>query len=814
MSQESPLPLAGIKVIELADGLGEMCGRMLADFGADVVKVEPPGGAKSRKMAPLTRDGKNSCYFLYRNFNKRGVVLDLTQKEDAAELKKLLAGADILLESFKPGTLADMGLDPKELIQEFPHLIVTSITPFGQTGPYSQYEATEQVLFALSGWLSTCGIPEKPPITAPGYMSYDLAGIMGCFGTLLALRKRIRTGLGQHLDVSALEAANQCATWGLPNTSAILYSGSEAPRIRSGSNPMYTTFKANDGYVRLVILSPRQWQAMWQWLGQPEEFKDPSWEQAFERIINADVLNPYFARLIDPQKMEACAAEAQERGVVITPMLKPSDILGNEHFASRNSFREEEVVPGVVGKIMDGWLEVSDRSDNDGSKSRERLGFRFRAPQLGEHTDEVMAEEVQSISLEQNPDDLAALAGLRVMDFGHGGVGVEGSKLLGEYGADVIKIETRTYPDFIRIVLGKEMSPSFASSSKSKRSLGVNAKNPEGLKILQKLAQTSDIAIENNSTGTMDSMELGYNYLTDLNPDIVLASSQMMGSHGAYGKWIGYGPTIATVGGIDWLWGYDDGDPPPGTPHIHPDHMAGRVAAIAGLLGIIARERHGHAFHAEIAQVENLMCTLGDFFLAESIDPGSVRPQANDAGGEYSHKDGVWGPFECAGSEEWCVINSRGDTDWDGMLKAMGNPEWAAHKDFASRESRTANREKLRNHIKKWTKELTPRQVMEKCQAEGVPAGAMLFSQDILEDPHYLARNYIRVHDQQDVDTQLAFEGPCISGTNLPDVYFRQAPRLGEHTREICEQDLGLTPKEVDELIELKVLELPNNPDS
>ncbi len=851
-NEATELPLSGIRVVELADGLGEMCGRMLADFGAEVIKVEPPEGASSRKMPPIVgKDEKDesaiSCYFEFRNFNKKSVVLDLKSADgknaddknttDIAKLKNLLASTDILIESFQPGQLKKLGLDPEDLQKEFPHLIITSVTPFGQTGPYSQYLATSDTLFSIGGWLAQSGIPDKPPITSPGYMAYDVAGIIGCFASLLAIIKRQRTGCGQHIDVSAAESLSQCGTWGLVNSSATIGAGMPPVRMRTGTSPLYALFPTADGMVRLVILNSKQWAAMYEWLGKPEEFSDPSWGETFQRIVNADVLNPYFTRLFADMKMEECAKEAQKRGIVVTPLLKPSDIIKNEHFVSRNTFVETEVggsassatkkagklahktgkLAPKIGKLARGWMEINSK----------QVGFRSPAPALGQHQDSV-DEKREPVKFDLQPDDEPALDGLRVMDFGHGGVGVEGSKLLAEYGADVIKLETRTYFDFMRVVQMTEMTPSFASSSRSKRSLGVNPKDPQGQKIIHELAKISDLVIENNSTGTMKTLNVDYEALAKINPKITMASSQMMGSHGAYGDWIGYGPTISTVGGIDWLWGFDDGDPPPGTSHVHPDHMAGRICAIACLLGIINREKTGKGFHAEMAQVENLISTLGDIYLKESLEPNSISPQGNNFGGDFAGRDAAWGPFKCALDNEndtkpkntkhvpedapleenWCVICVQNDEQWQDLVELMGSPDWAKEEIFSTRESRIANQQKVIDGVTEWTKNLTSYEVMEKCQSANIPAGAMLFYDELITDSHYVARGFPLEKEQQGLGGKIFFEGASFKASNLPEPYFCQAPGLGEHTQEICKELLQMDESEIAKLIEAESLEV------
>ena len=792
----SELPLSDLRVIDMADVKGELAGRVLADFGADVIRVEPPGGAASRRMPPFAPDSDTSLYFAFRNFNKRGITVDVTTAEGQAQLRELLSSADVWIESSKPGTLAQQGLDPREVSAEFEHLLVLSLTDFGQEGPYAQFEATDEVIQAMSGHLAASGIPEKPPLLIPGALAYDTAGVVGALAVLIGLVAKQRTGRGQHLDFSVLEAAIQLNTWQLANMQPTLDAGMDPPVVRSGTTVVYPLFETADGYITMVILSPRQWFAMWEWMGRPEAFADEMWSQTITRIMNGDVLNPVIAEHFAPMMMEEAAAEAQRRGVVVTPMLKPSDILVNEHYVSRSTFVPMEVAPGVKASTASGFLEIN----------RQRQGFRTGPPAVGEHNTEVAAEAASTELRGPAPaaSELAQpLAGLRVLDFGHGGVGVEGGRMLAEYGADVIKIETRTYPDFMRLVIGTEMTASFASSSRTKRSFGVNSKIPEGLAVLKELVKTADIVIENNSTGTMDSMGVGYETLKEINPGVCMASSQLMGSTGAYADWIGYGPTIQTVGGIKYLWNFTDGDPPPGSNAIHPDHLAGRLCALGALAGFLSRERRGEGAHAEISQAEALVNTLGDLFMAESLSPGSVQPGGND-----SEQGAPWGVFQCDGDQQWSVVCVRNDADWAALKQAMGNPAWADHPAYGSAEGRMGAREAVNAGVAEWTASLSPREVQEACQAVGVPGSAMLTALDHMTDPQLSERGF-PVEVFQPGAGNLVLEGPCFYGSEMPTPPVHAAPLLGEHTRQICIDELGMDPAEVDRLVEMGALEIP-----
>ena len=187
-------PLQGLKVVDLADEKGELCGRLLADLGADVVRVEPPEGARSRRIPPF--HAGESLYFAYRNFNKRGVSLDLATERERFE--RLLAGADVLIESEAPGRLGELGLDPGDLVRRYPHLIVTSITDFGQTGPYRDWLGTDMVLEAMGGVMWKAGTADKPPLSPPCAIAYDTAGVTATFATLAALLQRSRQTSVRH----------------------------------------------------------------------------------------------------------------------------------------------------------------------------------------------------------------------------------------------------------------------------------------------------------------------------------------------------------------------------------------------------------------------------------------------------------------------------------------------------------------------------------------------------------------------------------------------------------------------------------------
>jgi len=783
-------PLKGLRVLDLSDEKGELCGRILGDLGADVLKIESSNGAVSRSLGPFSPDG-TSLYYAYRNMNKRSASISFDTPEGAGDLFALIKQSDVLIETFLPGTLAELGMSPELLLSENPSLIIVSLTDFGQTGPDSSFVGTDEVVFARSGWLSVSGVIDKPPLLAPGSISYDTLGIVGAYATLLGILHRDRNGTGQHIDVSAVEALSQMNTWGIPNASASEVSGGPATLTRSGDSPLYPHIPCADGFVRQVILAPRQWKALWEWMGSPESFADEYWESTINRYLNLDVINPLFWEHWQNKPMIEGCIEAQKRGVIATPMLKPSDVLANTHYKSRGTFQTLEITNGLTAPVMSGFAEV------DGK----RVGYRFPAPTFDQNDPEFSETPFPLPTKSLTPADLP-LEGLKVVDFGHGGVGVECGRMLAEYGADVIKIESWEYPDFIRIVLGGTMTASFASSNRTKRAFGANLKNEKAREVVLELIKDCHVVIENNSTGTMDALGLGYEAIKQINPNAVMISSQLMGSKGDFANWNGYGPTIQTVSGLSWLWAFKDGDPPPGTTAIHPDHLAGRLSAVFALAAIVNINRGAIGNHIEVAQVEVLLGTLGDLFCKEAIQPDSVIPQGND-----SDRGAPWGPFPCKDDDSWCVICVRNDEEWEKLSTLMHlDPEIT--KKYLSSAYRLQHREALNSIVSTWSVSLSSLEVEKICQNAGIPAGRVLNAAEQLSDEHLLARNFLPKVEQLGGVGEIILDGACIRGSKMASPVITRAPLIGEHTEEICRENLLMESEEFESLLASGALEI------
>jgi crotonobetainyl-CoA:carnitine CoA-transferase CaiB-like acyl-CoA transferase len=262
---------------------------------------------------------------------------------------------------------------------------------------------------------------------------------------------------------------------------------------------------------------------------------------------------------------------------------------------------------------------------------------------------------------------------------------------------------------------------------------------------------------------------------------------------------------VQAYGGLTDLWSYADG-PPVGGNSNHPDLLVGHLCALAGMAGLLQRERTGEGVHCEVAQVETVVATLGDLLLAEALVPRSVRPVGND-----DERGAPWGVFRCAGAEEWCVVCVRDDADWAGLRTAMGDPAWASDTRWATHEGRRAGRDELAARVGEWTATRTPAEVGVACQAAGVPGGPMLYASQLLQDPQLEHRGFL-AGVQQPGAGALTFDGVSFRPSDMAPPHITAAPRLGEHTRQIAVEVLGLDPDEVDKLVAAGVLELAPEP--
>jgi len=757
------LPLTGVRVLDRTDGLGETTSRLLADLGADVIRVEPAAGAASRQREPLV-DGV-SLYYATHNANKRAVVVD------GDDFLRLIDTADILVTN----AAADLGA----LRERRPGLVVVAVTDYGLTGPYRDWQATEWTHLALGGVLSRSGLPGREPLLPPGSMAYESAAAQAAWAALLAHY----AGTGDLVDVSVYEVTARVLDpgFGIGGSATGGVPAANGPRGRPDARHLYPIFRCADGWVRICVLAPRQWQGMFTWLGSPPEFADPALANLGKRFAAAGRIYPAIGRLFATRTRSQIVAEGQRHGVPTAALLSPTEVLHAEQFTARSVFKE------VAGILMpNGYLEVDGR----------RAGIRTPAPEHGQHTAEVLA----ALAPKPRSAAMAAtrpLAGLRVLDLGVIVVGAELGRLFADMGAEVIKVENKAFPDGSRQTFdGSAISPSFAYGHRNKLGLGLNLRTTDGIALFKRLVEESDVVLANFKPGTMESLGLGYDELAAINPGIVVADSSAFGPTGPWSKRMGYGPLVRATTGLSGLWRYpDDEASHSDASTIYPDHVAARFEAVAILAKLVARRRTGRGGTVSVAQAEIILGQLAHQLALESVRPGTLTP-GGDAG------DAPQGLYPCAGDDEWCVVTVRGDEDWARLEGVL-----ASGLDLPTARDRIAQRDRLDALVSAWTSTRAPRAAMAELQAAGVPAAMMQRVPELLDDPHLAARGFFRRMEHPRIAVRMPTENAPAVFAHVDDPTLNPAPLPGEHSREVLSRVLGLPGEEIDALIAAGVVE-------
>ncbi len=394
------------------------------------------------------------------------------------------------------------------------------------------------------------------------------------------------------------------------------------------------------------------------------------------------------------------------------------------------------------------------------------------------------------------------LDGIKVLSFGVGGVGPDFGKIMGELGADVVKIESKDNLDFMRTT-GPDINniPGFNESNRNKRSFGVSLKTQQGKEIVLRLVEWCDILVENYRGGVTKSLGLDYENVREINPNIIYASSQGFGGGGPYSQYQAYGPMLSGTSGMLSLWAHQ-GDPYPVGSHAPiPDHIASKYLVTAALAALDYKRRTGKGQFIDMAQTEVAVGMIGEYYLDYTMNHRIPKPMGNRCSYAAPH-----GCYRCKGNDEWCAITIFTDEEWHSFCEVIGNPPWTKEPRFADLVSRLQNVDELDKRVEEWTFARDGIEVMNTLQAAGVPAGIAQQGPESIADPQLNHDNAIVELDHPVAGKRLypnvAFRMSEVSGfTSTP------APILGQHTDEICIDVLGISEDNLRKLKEEGILE-------
>lgn len=393
---ESAPPLTGYRVLDLAGPLGLHCAKLLADMGADVLKIEPPGGDQGRHIPPFKDDlphPEKSLYFLHFNTNKRGITLDVEKPDGREIFLELCRKADVVIETYHPARSDELRLSYQDLSASNPRLVVASITPFGRNGPWRDYKANDIAGLALGNLLYLAGEPGEPPLQPPGEIAYGMASTYGAFGIAVALYHRLESGKGQHIDVSMHECAAHIAGYFIPNYG---YTGEKPARAsRKGEETdLYDPYPTKNGYARIFIIPIEQWRRLVNWMGRPPSISGPEFEKMAYRRKHPDIVVGAITEFCRRHTKEELYEEGQKRRISVTPINTVGEFMNCAQTKAREIFIEmEHPVIGAYSHLG----PVPRLSETPGR-------IRRTAPLIGEHNEEIYCGE-----LGMSKDDLVAL---------------------------------------------------------------------------------------------------------------------------------------------------------------------------------------------------------------------------------------------------------------------------------------------------------------------------------------------------------------------------------------------------------------------
>ncbi|MBN8848643.1 MULTISPECIES: CoA transferase [unclassified Sphingomonas] len=741
MTASDPAPLAGIRIVDAVVGPLAPITRYLADLGARVERFAPIDHGLRDRVA---------------NIGKLRGGDTLASDDFAIAVER----AHIVVAS------AGQAVDPLELRRDRPALVTMTVSDFGTANALSDWRATGPVLHALSGELSRSGIRGRAPLLPPGDLAYQCAAAQAAFVLASGLYRALEGGVGVHYDFSALDGAVQALDpgYGISGSATMGRPAGMLSRDRPAQGLQYPILPCADGFVRICLLAKRQWRGMFDWLGKPEQFAGPEFDSIAHRYKSRELI-PFIAAFFADRSRHDLEREGQRHGVPIAAVMSLEEFVTSDQVRGRNALTSRDGI-----SVPNGVMMIDGQRMNSSEPAIE-CDVPVSAVGVGRPFEK-----------------------LKVLDLGIIVVGAEQGRLLADLGADVVKVESRAFPDGNRqSYLSHGMSISFAAGHRNKRSLGLDLRHPDGRALFLELVRQADVLCSNFKPHTLAKLGLGPELLAEVNPRLIMSESSAFGASGPWQDRMGYGPLVRAATGLTLAWRYPH-DPASFSDAItiYPDHVAGRIAALGVVALLIRRLRTQQGGRSEVSQAEVILshfaaevAALGD--TAESVD-------AHDA---------PWGAFPAQGDDEWCVVTVRDDADWRALCAIIGADPSA----YPGPADRIAARPTIDHMLWQWLVDRPPAEAARMLQAAGVPAAPMLRLADLPKFPYYRERGFYRVERHPWLREPVIAENYVGASHDLPLPDDRPAPLAGEHTRDVIAEWLGLDAATIETLCRNGVLE-------
>ena len=787
------LPLHDVRVLDLADHRAALGGRLLADLGADVILLEPPEGNSIRHLAPFVDDEPSldgSYQHLYFNVNKCSITLDWRTAEGLARLRQLARSADILIESNQPGTFP-----VSQLHEENPHLIVVSATPYGQQGPKASWRSTDLTATAAGGLLQVSGERADPPVHGAAFPGHTMTGLTVASAAMTALHGRERTPgqPGCHIDIGMQKATSfQVVQTSNPNTWR--WRG-EAPYRPALSQVIRC---ADDRWLGCNISPNRlsDFIAMLDEAGVEHDLDADNWEVIHrgDRAAWQYLENPLqdlardLAAVWPRAKLLDRLWAAQ---IPAMPTLRFSEFAESDHYASAGQF--SDIDTPTIGRPLS-----YSRSPLDPVQSP--LVLR-PSPELGGHDDDVAPEERQWPS-----DPIAAfpampLAGIRVLDLTWVAAGPLTTRLMANFGAEVIKVESssdRMDPVRVQTVKGEyqpDLADLYNDVNTGKQSLTLNLADERGKALLRELVVHCDVLINNYSAGSLARMGFPWEDLRKINPRLILVHMPGVGGESPWRPLRTLGNLLKAASGMNFLMGFPD-RPPRGMGVAYPDFTSPHIGVVAILSALRAREETGEGREIELSQLSATVALLGAQWMQfDQLGHDLPRP------GNRDQNMAPHGVFPSAGDDQWVALALDHDDLWPAFARMIGQPDWAERADMQTLSGRQACEDEIEAAIGEWSRGLSKWDAAERLQAAGIAANAVEDLADMMDVDEHFRDHYQQVEQPSHPGFGIWIDGAPWEFAHLEKRFLERAPMLGEHNATILSELLGNSADEIAELV-------------
>jgi crotonobetainyl-CoA:carnitine CoA-transferase CaiB-like acyl-CoA transferase len=785
-------PLTGYTVVDLSTGIaGAYCTKLLADGGADVIKVEPPEGDPLRSWSAsgaAIEAGSDGPLFSYLASSKQSVVADPANDEDVKLVTRLLASADAVVWSAGSKVVQHPSFSPQAIHRSNPHLTVTSITPFGLAGPWRDRAATEFTLQAWSGGIVGLGRgdPERAPVFVGGQVGEYLAGAYASAATLASRYRQIGGGGGDLLDLSMLETQILCLTYYPVTYFEVL--GRPWRDARRLTVPGVA--HAKDGLVDLGCGTAQQWFDLCAMVGHPEWIDEESPLTITESAnVYADEIYAWVAR----NTVDGIRELATAFRIPNAPVGNGANIASLDQFTERGS---------LVCNPRDGFQQPGPPY----RMSPAQLRRTHPAPRLGEHTEQRRAARPVPRPVPTGGAKGLPFTGLRVLDMTTFWAGPSCTHFLAMLGAEVIHVESTRRPDGTRLIAGVpvsedqwwEKSPIFMALNTNKKGLTLDLQNPRGRELLRQLISTCDVVVENFTPRVLDQIGLDFAAIQSIQPSAVMVRMPGFGLDGPWRDNPAFAYVIESASGLSWLTGYPDR--PPIEPYSIGDPNAGVHAINALLLALEHRRRTGEGVLVEAAMVDAALSISAEQIVEYSAY-GALLERAGNRGPTAAPQNlyRTADVDEFGRVDSWVAIAVATDDHWERLCEALGSPPWATDPKLSTEAGRRADQDLIDERLAAWCEHRRGDDIVASLWDVGVPVAKVMQPHRQTELDQLAFRGFF-----EDVDHPVGGRArlstvPVMSSGGPQRIHTRPAPLLGQHNHEVL-AELGLTAAEIADL--------------